>query len=404
MKFGLFYEMQCPKPLDADQWHPGDEQKTIMDALEQIEFADKLGFDYIFEVEHDFLEEYAHSSAPEVILAAASQRTKNIRLGHGIIHSPHKFNHPIRIAERISTLDIVSNGRVEFGSGEGGEIENLGFDSDPTQKKAAWEEATRETVKMMVQVPYEGIEGQFINVPVRNVIPKPLQKPHPPLWTAASRRETIFVAARLGIGALGFGFDTPEESRERIDRYWELVREECDDPIGYAINPAVTALGSLMCCATDEEAVAKGLSGAQMFGYLLGRGTRNYGHDHFHRDFKALTEDQKAGLYAQRQGVDLSASEPEDESLRSLFRASQRGGFIGAPQFIRETLRKYEEAHLDIILFNAQSGDRKHEDIMESLEMVAKEVLPEFQDRHHLHQGWREQQLQGVSHPVNSSI
>ena len=404
MKFGLFYEMQCPKPLDADQWHPGDEQKIIMDALEQIEFADKLGFDYIFEVEHDFLEEYAHSSAPEVILAAASQRTKNIRLGHGIIHSPHKFNHPIRIAERISTLDIVSNGRVEFGSGEGGEIENLGFDSDPTQKKAAWEEATRETVKMMVQVPYEGIEGQFMNVPVRNVIPKPLQKPHPPLWTAASRRETIYVAARLGIGALGFGFDTPEESKERIERYWELVREECDDPIGYAINPAVTALGSLMCCATDDEAVQKGLSGAQMFGFLLGRGTRNYGRDHFHRDFKALTEEQKQGLYAQRQGIDLTAAEPEDESLRSLFRATQRGGFIGSPEFIRESLRRYEEAHLDIILFNAQSGDRKHEDIMESLEMVAKEVLPEFQDRHHLHQGWREQQLQGVTHPVNSSI
>ena len=257
---------------------------------------------------------------------------------------------------------------------------------------------------MMVQVPYEGIEGQFLNIPARNIIPKPIQKPHPPLWTAASRRETIFVAARLGIGALGFGFDTPEESKERIERYWELVREECDDPIGYAINPAVTALGSLMCCATDEEAVAKGLSGAQMFGYLLGRGTRNYGHDHFHRDFKALSEDVKAGLYAQRQGVDLTAQEPEDESLKALFRASQRGGFIGSPQFIRETLRKYEEAHLDIILFNAQSGDRKHEDIMASLEMLAKEVLPEFQDRHHLHQGWREQQLQGVKHAVNSSI
>ena len=404
MKFGLFYELQCPKPLDADQWHPGDEQKIIMDALEQIEFADKLGFDYIFEVEHDFLEEYAHSSAPEVVLAAASQRTKNIRLGHGIIHAPPSFNHPIRIAERISTLDIVSNGRVEFGSGEGGEIENTGFDIDPTQKKAMWEEATREAVKMMVQVPYEGIEGQFINVPVRNVIPKPLQKPHPPLWTAASRRETIYVAARLGIGALGFGFDTPEESRERIERYWELVREECDDPIGYAINPAVTALGSLMCCATDDEAVQKGLSGAQMFGFLLGRGQRNYGRDHFHRDFKALTEEQKQGLYAQRQGVDLTAAEPEDESLRSLFRATQRGGFIGSPEFIRESLRRYEAAHLDIILFNAQSGDRKHEDIMESLEMVAKEVLPEFQDRHHIHQGWREQQLQGVTHPVNSSI
>ena len=404
MKFGLFYEMQCPKPLDADQWHPGDEQKVIMEALEQIEFADKLGFDYVFEVEHDFLEEYAHSSAPEIVLAAASQRTKNIRLGHGIIHSPPNFNHPIRVAERIATLDIVSNGRVEFGSGEGGEIENTGFDIDPTRKKAMWEEATREAVKMMVQVPYEGIEGQFINVPSRNVIPKPIQKPHPPLWTAASRRETIYVAARLGIGALGFGFDSPEESKERIDRYWELVREECDDPIGYAINPAVTALGSLMCCPTDEEAVEKGITGAQMFGFLLGRGQRNYGRDHFHREFKALSADNRQSVYAQRQGLVGIGEEPEDESARSLYRASQRGGFMGSPEYIRNTLSRYEEAHIDLVLFIAQSGDRPHEDIMPSLELFAKEVMPEFKERHHLHQQWREQQLQGVSHPVNSSI
>ena len=403
MKFGLFYELQCPKPLDADQWGPEDEQKVFMEALEQIEFADKLGFDYVFEVEHDFLEEYAHSSAPEVVLAAASQRTKNIRLGHGIIHAPPNFNHPIRVAERISTLDIVSGGRVEFGTGEGGEIENTGYGIDVTQKKAMWEEATREAVKMMVQTPYEGYDGQYIKVPVRNVVPKPLQKPHPPLWTAASRRETIFVAARMGIGALGFGFETPEEAAERIDRYWELVREECS-PLGYAINPAVTALGSLMCCPTNEEAVEKGLRGAQMFGFLLGRGQRNYGHDHFHRQFDSLTVEGRQQVYAQRQGFNVVDEEPEDESARALYRASRRGGFIGNPEFIRETIRQYEEAHIDLILFIAQSGDRKHEDIMPSLELFAKEVMPEFQDRHKHHQIWREQQLDGVPFEVNSSI
>ena len=404
MKFGLFYELQCPKPLDADQWHPEDEHKVIMEALEQIEFADKLGFDYVFEVEHDFLEEYAHSSAPEIVLAAASQRTKNIRLGHGIIHSPPNFNHPIRVAERIATLDIVSNGRVEFGSGEGGEIENMGFDIDPSQKKAMWEEATREAVKMMVQVPYEGIEGQYVNIPSRNIVPKPLQKPHPPLWTAASRRETVYVAARLGIGALGFGFDSPKESVERVERYWELVREECDDPIGYAINPAITALGSLMCCPTDEEAVEKGITGAQMFGFLLGRGQRNYGRDHFHREFKTLSAENRQSVYAQRQGLVGVGDEPEDEGLRSLYRASQRGGFMGSPEYIRNSLREYEAAHIDLVLFIAQSGDRPHEDIMPSLELFAKEVMPEFKERHHKHQEWREQQLQGVSHAVNSSI
>lgn len=403
MRFGLFYELQLPKPLDSEQWHPDDEYRLIQETLEQIEFADKLGFDYVFEVEHDFLEEYAHSSAPEVVLAAASQRTQHIRLGHGIIHMPPTFNHPIRVAERIATLDLVSNGRVEFGTGEGGDIENTGFGIDVTQKKAMWEEATRECVKMMTQVPYAGYAGPYFQVPERNVIPKPRQRPHPPLWVAASRRETIFLAARFGMGALGFGFETPEEARERIEHYWELVREECM-PIGEAINPAVTALGSLMCCPTNDEAIAKGVSGAQMFGFLLGRGQRNYGRDHFHRQFASLSEDERMTQYARRQGLQVVDDEPEDESIRALYRASRRGGFIGSPEFIRETIRKYEAAHIDLLLFIAQCGNRRHEDIMASLELFAKDVMPEFQERHKQHQKWREQQLDGVAFPVNATI
>src|SRR5262245_56273388 len=113
MRFGIFYEHQLPRPWDA-----GDGFRLKQDALEQIELADRLDIEYVWEVEHHFLEEYSHSSAPEVFLAAASQRTKNIRLGHGIIQTSHLYNHPARTAERVATLDLVSGGRVEFGSGE----------------------------------------------------------------------------------------------------------------------------------------------------------------------------------------------------------------------------------------------------------------------------------------------
>ncbi|MGH2584395.1 MAG: LLM class flavin-dependent oxidoreductase, partial [Dehalococcoidia bacterium] len=113
MKIGLFYELQLPRP-----WDERSEHRVIQEALEQIELADAIGIDYVWQVEHHFLEEYSHSSAPEVFLAAASQRTKNIRLGHGIVLMPPGYNAPARIAERIATLDLVSNGRVEFGTGE----------------------------------------------------------------------------------------------------------------------------------------------------------------------------------------------------------------------------------------------------------------------------------------------
>ena len=113
MRFGLFYEHQLPRP-----WADGDEQQLISDALDQIELADRLGYDYVWEVEHHFLEEYSHSSAPEVFLAAASQRTERIRLGHGIIQTAPGYNHPVRTAERVAMLDLVSGGRVDFGSGQ----------------------------------------------------------------------------------------------------------------------------------------------------------------------------------------------------------------------------------------------------------------------------------------------
>ena len=114
MKFGGFYELQLPRP-----WARDSEHTLLKNALEQAVLSDQCGYDYVWATEHHFLEEYAHSSAPEVFLAAVSQRTKNIRIGHGIVQTPPYINHPARVAERIATLDLLSDGRVEFGTGAG---------------------------------------------------------------------------------------------------------------------------------------------------------------------------------------------------------------------------------------------------------------------------------------------
>src|SRR5437762_1851219 len=137
MRFGLFYEHQLPRP-----WEEGAEARLLSDALEQVELADRLGFHAAWEVEHHFLEEYSHSSAPEVFLGAASQRTKQIRLGHGIVQIPPGYNHPVRVAERVATLDLISGGRVEFGTGESSSQAELGgFGVDRDAKRAQWEES-----------------------------------------------------------------------------------------------------------------------------------------------------------------------------------------------------------------------------------------------------------------------
>ena len=193
MKFGIFYELQLPRP-----WQPGDEHRLYQNALEQIELADRLGYDHAWQVEHHFLEEYSHSPSPESFLAAASQRTKNIRLGHGIYQLT--TNHPARIAERTASLDLLSNGRVEFGMGESAsitELEPFGVDMD--NKREIFEEAVRAIIPMFKDGPSEH-HGKYFDMPLRIVMPKPLQKPHPPLWVACSQLETLAKCRRMGHG------------------------------------------------------------------------------------------------------------------------------------------------------------------------------------------------------------
>lgn len=402
MKFGLQFQLQTPRPYDAETWRPEDESKIFHQALEQIVLADKLGFDYVFFTEHHFLEEYCHSAAPEVILSAAAALTKDIRLGHGIVQMPPAINHPARVAERIASLDIISNGRVEFGTGEGATTLELGgFNVVHAEKKEAWEEATRECLRMMSEVPYPGFEGKYFSMPERNIVPKPVQKPHPPVWVAASRRETAMLAARLGIGAIGFGFEAPDEAEERVTRYYELVRG-LRKPLGKAINPALMTVGNMHCAATDEEAVAQALPSAQYFGFVFGwmHGHLTPGRDNIYREFRQRQEEAASAEDA----AVATELEPEDESARALYRMGRRGMFIGSPDYIRENVRAYEDAHIDTLLFFSQCGDRRHDDIMESLELFGTQVLPEFKERHHLQQRWREEQLADVPFEINSSI
>src|SRR2546427_3389127 len=169
MKFGVFYEHQLPRP-----WDPDAEYRLLQEALEQCALADRVGIDYVWEVEHHFLEEYSHSSAPEVFLAAVSQRTRNLRLGHGIVQTPPPFNHPARVAERIATLDLVSNGRVEFGTGESSsEAELGGFNIDPVLKREMWQEGLEGAVRCLTGGPFPRAAGAPRQLPPPHRVPKP---------------------------------------------------------------------------------------------------------------------------------------------------------------------------------------------------------------------------------------
>jgi alkanesulfonate monooxygenase SsuD/methylene tetrahydromethanopterin reductase-like flavin-dependent oxidoreductase (luciferase family) len=356
MRFGIFYEHQLPRP-----WGEGGELKLFQDALDQVELGDKLGIDYAWEVEHHFLEEYSHSSAPEVFLAAASQRTKRIRLGHGIVLMPPGYNHPARIAERLATLDLVSNGRVEWGTGESASRAELeGFGITPAERREMWRETTEQVANMLAMDPYPGYQGKYFAMPARNVMPKPVQKPHPPLWVACSNRETIHLAAQLGMGALTFAFIDPAEAAHWITDYYDTFKRECV-PIGHTVNPNVAMVTGFSCHADAAEAGRRGTDGFRFFQFALGH------HYSFGKHTPGRTDIWKKFVAVRDQlGLEMLGGGT---------------GCIGTPAQLTASLRQFEDNGVDQTIFIQQGGNNRHEHICESLELFAREVMPEFKER-----------------------
>jgi alkanesulfonate monooxygenase SsuD/methylene tetrahydromethanopterin reductase-like flavin-dependent oxidoreductase (luciferase family) len=351
MKFGMFFELQLPRP-----WQPDDEQQLYSNALDWVEIADRVGFDVAWAQEHHFLEEYSHSTAPEVFLAACSQRTKRIRLGHGITLMPPAYNHPARVAERIGALDLVSRGRVEWGTGESSSrIELEGFGVDYIEKRAMWAETVREAAKMMACEPYPGFTGQYFSMPARNIIPKPVQKPHPPMWVACTNRDTMKLAARLGLGALTFAFMDGNEAKFWVEEYYEIFKKECQ-PIGRSVNPNIAMLMGLMVHEDSATAHARGDEGQRFFAYGLAHyyrfGSHQPGRTNLWEQFKQAPEFPMAGHAG-----------------------------IGNPEEVREAFEKFEQAGVDQLIVLQQAARYPHAHICESLELFGAKVLPAFRER-----------------------
>jgi alkanesulfonate monooxygenase SsuD/methylene tetrahydromethanopterin reductase-like flavin-dependent oxidoreductase (luciferase family) len=355
MKFGGIHLMQLPRP-----WASESDRTLLNNALDLAELSDQCGLDYVWGTEHHFLEEYSHSSSPEMFLAACSQRTKNLRLAHGIIQTPPYINHPARVAERIATLDLLSNGRAEFGMGSGATITELGgFNVSQHEKKAMQLEGFRVAVRMMVEEPFAGYEGQHVNAPPRNVKPKPLQKPHPPLWMACSRRESIIEAARLGLGALTFSFASPEEAGPWVRDYYETIENECQ-PLGYAVNPNIAIAAPFIC---DRDQGRAELAGKENYGFFV-HGLGHYSFFGEHRPGKTdIWSDFK--------------NKPKADGASEFIVT----GCIGTPDKLRKTLREFEEAGIDQVVAVRQVGNLPFDLQCSSLRLFAEEVLPEFKER-----------------------
>jgi alkanesulfonate monooxygenase SsuD/methylene tetrahydromethanopterin reductase-like flavin-dependent oxidoreductase (luciferase family) len=357
MKFGLLYELQFAKP-----WSAGWEARIHQEALEQIVLADRVGFDYVWQVEHHFLTEFSHSSAPEVFLGAVSQRTERIRIGHGVVLLPAAYNNPIRVAERVATLDILSNGRVEFGTGRSATPAELGgFGIDPAQSKAMWDEALHIIPRMWMEDSF-CYEGRFFSMPARSVWPKPVQKPHPPLWVAASSQQTFLDAAERGLGVLCFIIGQPTELLTRIRSYREGIKNA--KPAGAFVNEQVAGFTVTLCLDDDEEARRIGGPAALWYTAMLG----------------TILGEWRGQVIPGYEYYGAIRSTAAQQSAREAGSLIDSGTFcIGDPETCIRTVQQYQEAGVDQLICLMQAGRVPHEKIMRSIELFGEKVIPHFQ-------------------------
>lgn len=367
MKFGLFYEHQLPRP-----WADHSEVQLFRESLDQIELADRLGYDYLWLAEHHHLEEYSHSTAPEVFLGACSQRTKQIRLGFGVMITNPRFSHPARSAEKVATLDVLSNGRVEFGTGESATAMELGaFDTDPADKRDLWRIGFEESVRMLAESPYRGGSHPGFTLPARNVLPRSVQRPHPPLWMACTKLESIRLAAQLGVGALTFSFLSPEESKSFSREYYDIIKSERCVPIGETVTAEFATVGPFAC--SDDPRVLDACRQSNDF--------FNFGLMHYYLVGQHVPgETNLWAAFERRMAKASSAPKKEWPS-------------IGSAAQLRSYLEGLEDAGIDQFVLIQQIGRNSDAAIRESLENFAREVMPAFKDRARQRQARKQAEL-----------
>ena len=359
MKFGLLYEIEVPRP-----WTENSVANCFWEALEQVKAAEQAGFSHVFVVEHHFLDQFSVSSAPEVWLAAVAQHTTTIRIGHGVRLLPFNYNHPVRAAEMAATLDIMSRGRLDFGTGRSASaIELEGFGIDPSTTRAQWDEALRMIPKMWTQEEFSWDSPTF-KVPPRNVLPKPVQKPHPPLWMSGTQPESAVLAGERGVGFMHFSLSDPVGMDQKVRSYREAIARA--QPVGSFINEQFAAFTILFCGADDADATARGGTGATWYANLV---------ELVYASLGSLSADQSYAWYRER----IAKEAYRERSLQEL--VDRRSVVVGGPQRCIDTIEWYEAQGVDMMLFLVQAGTIRHADILDSLGRFGREVIPHFDGR-----------------------
>ena len=355
MKFGLMTQIQMPRP-----WTETTERQAFWDNLDQAVAAEAVGFEHFWITEQHFFAEIGHSSCPDMFLAALSQRTTTMKLGFGVILMP--VHNPFMIAEKVATLDVLSNGRAQFGAGRGTSpyvVEGLGF--DPADGREVGRESMEAVLSMFENDLFPGYKGNHLDLPARHVLPRPIQRPHPPIWVAASNFETWEHAGRQGFGCIGVTRNTPEETKPFIDGYRSAIRSADPSTVVARVPNEQTAAFAIASVDTDDRR-GRDVACAAARWY--------YGDND--AELNRIRFSTAKGVTAVN---DKIASRSNDELIRDAMAIG------GDADTVSRGVERWAEAGLDQMIFMLQAGRTTHDQIMRSIELIGEKVIPRFADR-----------------------
>ena len=365
MLLDLLYEIDVPKPWGKP--HPYGqreaEQRAYREAIEQIKLADTLGFNCTWHVEHHFREGRSHSPAPEVIIGALSQCTENLRLGFGVTLMPHAFTPPMRVAEKVATADILSNGRVEWGTGRSTPMEQTAFHVPRDESRDQWEEAIRAVVQMWEDEYFE-FHGKYLDFPRRMVTPKPVQDPHPPCWMAATSDGSAAVAGKLGLGLLSFSILQPlDRMSQHIAQYRDAAANP--DPITRVTTNKVAAYTLVHCADTMAQCEANGIWDSVWWWY------KNLAEFTLEWEFPNIPEEERDQIFPLLKRQIEGNFEAQEFSDADMI-------IVGDPEHCLQKMLHYADLGVDQLICYVQFGHLEHETIMRTIELLGTEIIPEL--------------------------
>ncbi|MGH7021968.1 MAG: LLM class flavin-dependent oxidoreductase [Caulobacteraceae bacterium] len=391
MKFDVFCEIQRAGP-----WGERDEASLFSEVLDQAKAADEAGFEIWWQVEHHGSPEFSYSSAPEVVLTAIAMSTRRLRVGHAGVLAPFRINHPLRVAERAATLDILSGGRFELGLAKSGgkEWETFGVDAEKARDEVR--DAMRLIPRMWTE-PEFSFDSETLTIPLRQLTPRPIQRPHPRLWQTCGSPESFYMAGELGVGALGTTLLSPIEALGRMMREHDRGLADCRDPAGLVVNDQKGAFTFVHLAESRAKAIENRAAWSALW-YVNAAATT------FKVPRRIWYDMIKAGLHPNsardtaalaRLDPNETVIHPDDPPVLVMLKRMAQGEVItaeeahevleeldcvviGDPDHCRRKIEGYRRIGIDRMMCMMQFGDIPPAAVLRSLELAGRDLVPHF--------------------------